>query len=163
MTIELATVLNGSILSAKSCQFFMPAPVPIRGILACNYKEKLEAENVYDDDRTGMPVGSTSGRYSVESFSITMLRTRWVELMPVLSLMGLGSIGAARFPFVAEYSEQLDPLHTVVDAIYSCRITGIEDDYSEDIKALVTKLDLMALGMTRNGNTLFDLKRAVPI
>jgi hypothetical protein len=161
--IEMATVLNGSILSAKSCQFFLPAPVPVRGVLACNYKEKLEAENVYDDDRTGMPVGSTSGRYSIESFTITLLRTRWVELMPVLSLLGLGSIGAARFPFVAEYSEPLDPLHTIVDAIQSCRIVGIEDDYSEDIKALVTKLDLMALGMTRNGAMLFDIKRALPL
>ncbi len=161
--IELATVLNGCIISAKSCQFFLPAPVPIRGIVAVNYKEKLEAENVYDDDRTGMPVGSTSGRYSIESFSITMLRTRWAELMPVLTLAGLGSIGAARFPFVAEYSEPLDPLHTVVDSIYSCRITGIEDDYSEDIKALVTKLDLMALGMTRNGMMLWDPKRALPV
>ncbi len=161
--LEVATVLNGSILSAKSCQFFLPAPVPVRGILACNYKEKLEAENVYDDDRTGMPVGSTSGRYSIESFTITMLRTRWVELMPVLTLLGLGSIGAARFPFVAEYSELLDPLHTVVDAISNCRIVGIEDDYSEDIKALVTKLDLMALGMTRNGQMLWDIKRALPL
>ncbi len=163
MTLEIATVLNGSILSAKSCQFFLPAPAPIRGILAVNYKEKLEAENVWDDDRTGMPVGSTSGRYSVESFSITMLKTRWVELMPILTLVGLGSIGSARFPFVAEYSELQDPLHTVVDALFNCRITGIEDDYSEDIKALVVKLDLMALGMTRNGNALFDLKRAIPV
>ncbi len=160
--IEVATVLNGCILSAKSCQFFLPAPAPVRGIVAVNYKEKIDAENVYDDDRTGTPVGSTSGRYSVESFTITLLRTRWAELMPILTALGLGSIGAARFPFVAEYSEPLDPLHTIVDAIYPCRIVGIEDDYSEDIKALVTKLDLMALGMTRNGQTFWDIKRAIP-
>ncbi len=161
--IELATVLNGCVLSAKSCQFFLPAPAPVRGIVAVNYKEKIEMENVYDDDRTGTPVGSTSGRYSLESFSITILKTRWVELMPVLSALGLGSIGAARFPFVAEYSEPLDPLHTIVDSIYPCRIIGIEDDYSEDIKALVVKLELSALGMTRNGQPLFDIKRALPL
>lgn len=162
MTLSLATVLNGAILSNKSCQFFLPAPIPRGGIVACNYKEKLDKEYVYDDDRSGMPVGTTSGRYSIESFSITMLRTAWAELMPVLTAYGLGSMGAAKFPFVAEYSEPLDPLHTIVDAMISCQITGIEDDYSEDIKALVTKLDLMAIGMTRNANMLYDIKRSLP-
>ncbi len=159
--LEVATVLNGCILSAKSCSFFVDF-IPRKGIVAVNYKEKLEAENVYDDDRTGTPVGSTSGRYSVESFSITMLKTKWAEFMPYLTLKGLGSMGAARFTFVAEYSEPLDPLHTIVDTLAYCRITGIEDDYSEDIKALVVKLDLMSLGMTRNGQMLWDLKRALP-
>jgi hypothetical protein len=160
MTVQLATVLNGCVLSAKSCSFYIDL-IPRKGILAVNYKEKIEAENVYDDDRTGTPVGSTSGRYSIEAFSITMLKANWLELMPYLTLKGLGSIGAARFSFVAEYSEPLDPLHTLVDAISPCRIVGVEDDYSEDIKALVTKLDLMALGMTRNGMMLWDLKRAL--
>lgn len=161
--LELATVLNGSVLSQKSCQFFLPAPIPIRGVVACNYKEKIDAENVYDDDRTGMPVGSTSGRYAVESFSLTLLATRWVELMPALTLLGLGSMGAARFPFIAEYSEPNDPLHTIVDALSICRIVGVEDDYSEDIKAKVVKLDLMANALTRNGNTLWDIKRAIGV
>ncbi len=170
MTIDVATLLNGNILSAKSCQFFAPVPFPLKGVVACNYKEKLEAEHVYDDDRTGTPVGSTSGRYSVESFSITLLRSSWNCVGPIpglmqrLTLLGLGSFGAARFPFVAEYSEPLSPLQTCVDALAYCRIVGVEDDYSEDIKALVTKLDLMALGMTRNGtNTLWDVKRALPL
>lgn len=160
MTIDVATLMNGSILSAKSCQFFIDM-IPRKGIVACNYKEKIEAENVYDDDRSGTPVGSTAGRYAVESFSLTLLRGSWLTLMPYLSLKGLGSIGAARFSFVAEYSEPLAPLQTVVDSLFYCRVTGIEDDYSEDIKALVTKLDLMCLGMSRNGMTLWDVKRSV--
>jgi hypothetical protein len=73
-------------------------------------------------------------------------------------------MGAADFDFVAEYHEPNDPLHTCVDALSHCRVTGIEDDYSEDIKALVTKLDLMAIGLIRNGvNTLWDLKRELPV
>jgi hypothetical protein len=168
MTIDIATVLNGNILSSKSCQFFVDM-IPRKGIVACNYKEKLDAENVYDDDRTGTPVGSTSGRYSVESFSLTLLRASWNSVGPIpglmqqLALKGLGSFGAARFAFIAEYSEPLVPLSTVVDSLFFCRITGVEDDYSEDIKALVTKLDLMCLAMTRNGVSLFDPKRALPL
>jgi len=163
MALEVATLLNGRILSAKSCSFFVDF-IPRRGIVAVNYKEKLEAEQVYDDSRTGTPVGSTSGRYSVESFSITMLRTAWADFMPYLTAKGLGSMGAADFDFVAEYHEPNDPLHTIVDALSHCRVVGIEDDYSEDIKALVTKLDLMANSLVRNGvHRLWDIKRELPV
>lgn len=168
MTIDIATVLNGNILSAKSCKFFVDM-IPRKGIVACNYKEKMDAENVYDDSRDGTPVGSTAGRYSVESFSLTLLRASWNSVGPIpglmqqLALKGLGSFGAARFAFTAEYSEPLVPLSTVVDNLFFCRVTGVEDDYSEDIKALVTKLDLMCLSMTRNGLTFFDLKRDLPL
>src|SRR4051812_22485408 len=132
--LEVATVLNGNVLSAKSCQFFFDL-VPRRGIVAVNYEEQLECEDVYDDSRDGAPVGTTYGRYSVSAFSITMLKTRWAELMPILALKGLGSLGVARFGFAAEYSEPLDPLHTLVDTMSFCRIVKIGDDYSEDIKA----------------------------
>lgn len=168
MTLNIATVLNGSILSAKSCQFFVDM-IPRKGVVECTYKEKLDAEDVYDDDRTGTPVGSTSGRYSVDSFSLTLLRDSWNSTGPIPGLMqylaakGIGSFGAARFSFIAEYSEPLVPLSTVVDSLFYCRITGVEDAYSEDIKALVTKLDLKALALTRNGLTLFDPKRALPL
>ncbi len=90
-----------------------------------------------------------------------MLKTRWSELMPYIAAKGLGSLGAARFGFCAEYSELQDPLHTLVDTMSFCRIVKIGDDYSEDIKAAVTKLDLKSLGMTRNGFTLWDPKRGV--
>lgn len=168
MTIDVATLLNGNIISNKSCQFFVDM-IPRKGIVECTYKEKLEAENVYDDDRSGAPVGGTSGRYSVESFSMTLLRNSWncvgptPGLMQYLSLKGLGSYGAARFNFIAEYSEPLSPLQTVVDSLFYCRIVGVENAYSEDIKALVTKLDLMALAMTSNGLTLWDPKRSLPL
>ncbi len=168
MTIDVATVMNGNILSNKSGQFYVDS-IPRKGVVAVNYKEKLEAENVYDDDKSGTPVGSTSGRYSVESFSITLLRSSWncvgptPGLMQYLTLKGLGSYGAARFSFMAEYSEPLSPLQTIVDSLSFCRIVGVEDDYSEDIKALVTKLDLMSLGMIRNGASLFDIKRSLPL
>lgn len=168
MTIDIATVLNGNILSGKSCQFFVDM-IPRKGIVALNYKEKLEAEDVYDDDRTGMPIGSTAGRYGVEGFTMTLLRSAWncsagtPGLMQYLGLKGLGSYGAARFNFIAEYSEPLVPMQTVIDTLFYCRIVGVEDDYSEDIKALVTKLDLKALGITRNGVSLYDLKRSLPL
>lgn len=165
--LDIATVLNGNILSAKSCSFFFDG-IPRRGLVAVNYKEKLDVETVYDDSPDGAGIGSTSGRYAVESFSMTFLKAAWAATGPIpgimqyLTLKGLGSYGSARFSFTAEYSEPLNPLATVVDTLAPCRIIGVEDDYSEDIKALVTKVDLHALLLVRQGtNTLFDPKRAI--
>lgn len=168
MAIDIATVLNGSVLSAKSCKFFFDN-IPRHGVVAVNYKEEIEAEDVYDDDPTGLPVGSTSGRYKISGLSITLLKKAWIGTAPpglALQLAArpeaLGSFGAARWTFSAEYSEPQDPLNTILESIAFCRIVGVEDDYSEDIKTLVTKLDLKANFMTRqSGLTLFDPKRGL--
>ncbi len=90
MAQDLSTLLNGAVLSAKSCAFYVDM-IPRKGFTEVTYKEKLEAELVYDDSKDGGPVGITSGRYSIESFSWTMLKSRWLELMPYIAAMGLGS------------------------------------------------------------------------
>lgn len=167
--LDIATVLNGNILSAKSCKYYFDG-IPRRGLVAVNYKEKLDVETVYDDSPDGAGIGSTAGRYGVESFTITFLRAAWAATGPIpgimqyLALKGLGSYGAARFSFTAEYSEPLNPGATIVDTLAPCRIIGVEDDYSEDIKALVTKVDLHALLLVRQGGeTLFDAKRGLGV
>lgn len=160
MTQALETILNGNVLSAKSCSFFVNM-IPTKGFTEVSYKEKLESEYVYDDSKDGTPVGTTSGRYSIESFSWTILRAPWLRLMPQLAALGLGSIGAARFGFQAVYSEPIAASPPGVDTLFGCRIVGIEDAYQEDIKALVTKVELMSIGMSRNGFTLWDPKRSL--
>lgn len=155
---DVSTLLNGAIISAKSCRFYIDM-IPRKGFVAVNYKEKLEDELVYDESPDGGPVGMTSGRYSVESFTFSMLYARWLEVMPYIAAKGLGSIGAARFGFQAVYSEQIHAGPPGVDTLFGCRIVGIEDDYSEDIKAKIVKCDLRSMGMSRNGFTLFDPKR----
>jgi hypothetical protein len=157
---DVSTLLNGYVLSAKSCAFFIDM-IPRKGFVEVSYKEKIEAELVYDDSKDGGPVGMTSGRYAVESFSWTMLKARWLELLPYLAAKGLGSYGNAIFGFQAVYSEPIHVGPPGVDTIFGCRIVGREETYSEDIKALVVKCEMLALGMSGNGFTLSDPKRAI--
>ncbi len=169
--MEIETILNGNILSAKSCSFFFDM-IPRGGVVAVSYEEKLETEDVYDDSKDGGPIGSTSGKYSIDGFSVTLLRNAWNAMGPKPGLMqqmaikgalslAPGSYGAARFSFVAEYSEPVAPMHTVVDAFANCRIVGVKDDYAEGIEKLVTVVTMKANRMTRNGLTLFSPTRAL--
>jgi hypothetical protein len=163
--MEIETLLNGNILSAKSCKFYFDF-IPRRGIVAVDYEEKLDSTDVYDDANDGGPVGSTAGQYSIESMSITFLRNSWNALGPKPGLMqqlGLkaaaslapGSYGLARFTFTAEYSEPIAPTHTVVDTFFDCRVTGVKDSYAKGSEELVTVVSMKSLRMSRNGLTLY--------
>lgn len=155
---------NNRVVSAKSCRYLI-AGVPYVGITALDYEEKLEKELVYGADRSGSPIGMTSGKYSVSPFTITMLKDvfmkKFLPQMAILSAANLapGSYGAGSFPLVAQYSEP--PLTPDQDIISGCQIVGTKDAYQEGISALVTEISLMAMVLERNGLTLYSKLRSL--
>lgn len=159
MTDIIETRLNGTPYSATSCSWNI-ALAPFVGITALNYSEKRERKLVHASRKDGTPLGMTSGKYSVDACSFTMLRSSYQRLIEILTPLGLGSYGDAEFPIVATYSEPKALLAGVLPitiAIQGCRITGVKDSYQEGIDELVTEVDLMAMAITRNGLRLWSV------
>lgn len=159
MTDIIETRLNDTPFSATSCSWNI-ALAPFVGITSLSYSEKRERKLVHASRKDGTPLGMTNGKYSVDSVSITMLRSSAQRLFEILTPLGLGSYGDARFPIVATYSEPIAILSGVLPvtiAIQGCRITGVKDSYQEGIDELVTEIDIMALALTRNGLRLWSV------
>ena len=159
MSDILETRLNDVPYSATSCSWFI-AGAPFIGITALSYSEKRERKLVHASRKDGTPLGITSGKYSVDALSMTMLRSSFQRLIELLTPLGLGSYGDARFPLIATYSEPLATAAGVLPVtidIQGCRITGVKDSYQEGIDELVTEVDMMALALTRNGLRLWSV------
>lgn len=165
MSDLIETRLNDTPYSATSCSWTI-AGAPFVGITALSYSEKRERKLVYASRKDGTPLGMTSGKYSVDSVSVTFLRSSFQRLVEVLSLQGLNSYGDARFPIVATYSEQLATLAGVLPItvlITGCRVTGVKDSYSEGIDEAVTEVEMMALALTRNGTRLWSVVNGIGV
>lgn len=165
MTDILETRLNDVIYSATSCSWNI-ALAPFVGITALSYSEKRERKLVHASRKDGTPLGMTGGKYSVDSVTITMLRSSFQRLIELLTPLGLGSYGDAKFPIVATYSEPLATVNGVppiVITIDGCRITGVKDSYQEGVDELVTEVEIQAMSLTRNGLRLWSVVNGVPL
>lgn len=165
MTDILETRLNDVPFSATSCSWNI-AGAPFIGITALAYSEKRERKLVHASRKDGTPLGMTSGKYSVDSVSMTMLRSSFQRLVELLTVLGIGSYGDARFPIVATYSEPLASLAGVPPItvlISGCRVTGVKDSYSEGIDEAVTEVEMMALTLRRNGSQLWSVVNGIGV
>jgi hypothetical protein len=157
------TRLNGTIYSATSCSWVI-ALAPYVGIVSLDYEEKRERKLVHASRRDGTPLGMTSGKYSVGSFSMTMLRSSFQRLAEQLTALGAGSYGDARFPVLATYSEPLASIagvKPIVIDIQGCAITGVKDSFAEGFEELLTEVQLSAISLTRNGLRLWSVVNGV--
>lgn len=163
MTDIVETRLNGTPFSATSCSWSI-ALAPFIGITALNYEQKRERKLVHASRRDGTPLGMTSGKYSVGSLGITMLRSSYQRLIEILTPLGLGSYGDASFPILATYSEPQAILAGVLPVtidIEGCRIVGEKDSYQEGVDELVTEVELMAMSIKRNGLRLWSVVNSI--
>jgi hypothetical protein len=159
MTDILTTRLNDVPYSMNSCTWNI-ALAPFIGITALNYSEKRERKLVHASRKDGTPLGITSGQYSIDSLSMTMLRTSFQRLVELLSVPGLGSYGDAIFPIVATYSDPNATLRgelPITVDIQGCRITGVKDTFQAGTDELVTEVEMMGLQLTRNGARLWSV------
>lgn len=157
--------LNNRVLSAKSVSFNI-AGVPYQGITAMDYSEKMDKELVYDSDKSGGPVGMTSGKYGAEPASITMLKD--VFTMKFLPLMGVASAAnlapgswaqSLPFPVAVQYIEL--PILPVTDLLSGCEIISAKDTYAEGINAAVVVIGLQPMSLSRNGLTMYNRLRGL--
>lgn len=149
---------NGLVVSAKSCSMAL-AGVPYTGITALDYEDQLEVETVHGMNRSGAPIGSTSGEYSVSGFTFQVLKDVWIaKMLPQLAALSAaagspGSYGGGRFVFSAQYQE--GPL-VGIDTIEGCRVLKAKDSVQQGTGKLVVDVTLWAQLIRRNGMTLFD-------
>lgn len=165
MTDLIETRLNDTIFSATSCSWNI-ALAPFVGITALDYAEKRDRKYVHASRKDGTPLGITNGKYSIDSLTMTMLRSSFQRLIEILTVIGLGSYGDAKFPIVATYSEPfalLSGVPPITVAIQGCRITGVKDSYAEGIDELVTEVEMKALALTRNGLRLWSVVNGIGV
>ncbi len=159
MTDILETRINGTPYSATSCAFKFNL-VPFVGILAFDYGEKRERKLVHGARRDGTPLGMTSGKYSTDGISFTMLTSSFQRLIESLTALGLGSYGDAKFPISVQYIEpqaQLAGVPPITVLIEGATIVGVKNAHAEGIDEAVTQVDVMALALTRNGLRLWSV------
>ncbi len=152
--------INNTILSWNSCSFKFDS-IPYNGILGFDFDEKRERKVVHAAKRDGRPLGKTSGKYSVPTCSLRMLRDSWDKLSTQLTLKGLGSYGDAEFVVVCQYIEPFQTPITVICA--GCTVDGVKEANQEGVDELVTEIEIGCLSIIKNGKSLASLIRAVPL
>jgi hypothetical protein len=150
--------VNNTILSWTSCIFTVDGD-PYVGILSFDYEQKRERKVVPGARRDGTPLGKTSGKYSVPTCSLKMLRDSADRLTNYLTLKGLGSYGDAELVFMAQYVEpEQVPITVVCDG---CTIDGEKDSNEEGTDQLMTEFEIGVLTLTKNGKRLWSLQRSI--
>jgi hypothetical protein len=152
--------VNNTILSWNSFSFKIDG-IPWVGITSFDYEQKRERKVVHAAKRDGRPLGKTSGKYTVPSCKLTMLRDSYDKLTTILTAKGLGSYGDAEFTFIAQYIEPLQPPITVIGT--GCTIDGEKEAQAEGVDELVTEVEIGCLALSKNGKSLASLIRAIPI
>jgi hypothetical protein len=152
--------VNNTILSWNSFSFKIDG-IPWVGITSFDYEQKRERKVVHAAKRDGTPLGKTSGKYTVPSCKLTMLRDSYDKLTTILTAKGLGSYGDAEFTFIAQYIEPLQPPITVIGT--GCTIDGEKEAQAEGVDELVTEVEIGCLALSKNGKSLASLIRAIPI
>ena len=134
---------------------------PIAGIVKVDYAEKLDQEDVYANQKSGLPVAYTAGKYSVDGFTISQLKEDGATLLQYLAAKsGVGAYGRAQWTFTAQCSEPWTPGQLPITTVAStCRIVGKKDTYDEGMGKLVTEFTIKSLQIVENGITLFDASR----
>lgn len=130
---------------------------PWTGILEVNWEEKLETKLVYAARRDGTPLGSPSGKYSVDGFTMKMLRDTANAFTDYLcTKTGKRQYGRARFNYMLQVSEPLPGLAPITASAGTCRVIGKKNAQAEGIDELVTEFSILCLTMTENGKSLWS-------
>lgn len=152
--------VNNTIISWNSFSWKLDG-IPYNGILGFDYEQKRERKVVYAAKRDGRPLGKTSGKYSVPTCTLTVLRDTWDKISTQLTLKGLGSFGDAEFAFISQFIEPLQTPMTVIGT--GCTIDGVKHTNQEGIDELVTEVTIGCLNLLENGKSLASLVRAIPL
>ena len=157
--------INSTIYSWTSCRFLIDAQ-PWTGIVAVDYEQKRERKIVYAARQSGQPLGWTSGKYSVPSFSIKMIRDSADQLRQYLTLggsinPGLGSYGDAEWTLTIQTTEPVIGALPITRIAYPVTVIGEKESHEEGIDELVTEFELACLQMTVNGAQLWSAVRSI--
>ena len=153
--------VNNTILSWASCSVKFDG-IPYNGITGIDYEEKRERAVVYGMRRDGTPLGKTSGKYSVPTCTISMLRDSADKLTTYLTAKGLGSYGDAEFVTIVQYIEPVPGATPITVILSGCTVDGVKDANQEGADALTTELTIGVLSLTKNAKRLWSVIRGLP-
>lgn len=134
---------------------------PWQGVLSMDYEQKRERKVVYGARQDGQPLGVTSGKYEVPSFSMKMLKDSADNLTDYLSVKGLGSYGDADFTILVQVVEPVLGAFPITVLASPCWITGKKDAHEEGIDELVTEFEVKTLALVENGKRLWSVVRGL--
>ena len=104
-------------------------------------------------NRSGAPLGVTSGKYEADPLTMKMLANSYVVLLGILSLKGLGSAGSAVIPITWKCAEPKRPPLVMVTA--NCRLEESKTTTSEGPEGLMYDLSWNVETITENGTVLY--------
>lgn len=159
--------VNNTNYSWTSCRFLIDAQ-PWEGLVSVDYEQKRERKIVYAARQSGTPLGWTSGKYSVPSFTMKFLRDSYNALTDYLSTgglinPGLGSYGDAEWSFMLQTVEPVVGAIPITRVGSPCTIIGEKESHEEGIDELVTEVEIACLSMRVNGKQLWSAARQLGV
>lgn len=134
---------------------------PVRGILELSFEQKRERKVVYAANQSGRPIGKTSGKYSVPSCTVKMLKDTADSLTTDLTALGLGSYGDAVSVITVHAVEPVVGSLPLIAVLSGVTIDGKKDAHVEGIDELVTEFELGVLNVIENGKVLWSVARNI--
>lgn len=141
---------------------------PWESLVAVDYEQKRERKIVHSMRQDGTPVGWTSGKYSVPSFKLRMLKegsAAFEETLAAGGLLvpGLGSYGDAEWTFLLQAVEPVVGAVPLTLAAAPCAVGGKRETREEGFDELVVEYDVYTLQMIENGIPLWSLVRSLGV
>lgn len=152
--------INNTIYSWTSCRFLIDGQ-PWTGVVALDTEQKRERKVVHAARQDGRPLGKTSGKYSVPSTTLKMLKDSADALTTYLTVLGLGSYGDAEFTIMVQAIEPVIGAVPLSMILSVCTIDGEKDGHEEGIDELLTEFEVGVLSATKNGKQLWSAIRGI--
>ncbi|MBX3204005.1 MAG: hypothetical protein KF764_02990 [Labilithrix sp.] len=152
--------LNGYAYSWASIIFKVNF-VPYLGLKSIDFGDSIEEELIYGSNRAGIPIARTAGKYTPGDLTVGALNGTAQTIMESLGLLGIGAISKPEVMCTLTLSEFGKP-----DTTYTfnrCRMVAPKDSPSEGVEGLTTDLTFKPMWIERNGLTLFDRMRMIPL
>lgn len=154
----------GQIIYSWNSSVFKFDNQPFTGVVAADYELKRERKIVYAARQDGLPLGLTSGKFSVESFSMKMLIDSYDALTTYLTTKGLGSYGDPPFSWIAQCTEPISQAPGLIPLTASSPYTwivGSKAGYEEGVDEQLVEVTLASLSLTENGKQLWSALRSL--
>ena len=152
--------VNNIVYSWTSCGFFADN-FGLTGIKEVSYSQKRDQKDVFANQQNGVMIGYTSGKYTLDAFSIKMLKEDSVNFQTYLAQQSNGSITDTEWTYTESLSEPVIGNIPITNVITVCRVTEIKDARAEGIDELVDELTIRAKQIITNGLTLASTLRAL--
>ena len=100
--------VNGFLHSWRSSELIIGV-APFVGVSEMSWGEKRERKKVIGMNRSGVPLGVTSGGYDASVLSMKVYTKTWLVLAALLTAKGLGSMGSGAVPITWKVYEPKSP------------------------------------------------------